>query len=134
MFLFLMYNSPKKGDVMDFIKEITAANMKNLRVNADEFLALHNEGKAVLLDVREDFEYERWKINTGIHIPASRLPENLDKLPKDKIIITACPKKDRSNSSAMYLRSKGFDARYLTDGLTGLVERLSGGKAKDMKL
>ena len=119
---------------MDFIREISATNMKNLRVDAEEFIKLYNEGKCILLDVRDDFERKVWAVNIGIHIPASKLPENLDKLPKDKIIITACPKKDRSNSSAMYLRSQGFDARYLTDGLTGLVERLSGGKAKDIKI
>ncbi len=117
-----------------FIKEITPSNMKNLRVSADEFIKLYNESKCELLDVREDFEKKIWEFSFGLKIPAKNLPENLDKLPKDKIIITACPHKDRSNAAAMYLRSQGFDARYLTDGLTGLAERLSGGKAKDIKV
>jgi hypothetical protein len=32
----------------------------------------------------------------------------------------------------VYLRSKGIDAKYLTDGLTGLVENLRGDAAKDL--
>ena len=30
-----------------------------------------------------------------------------------------------------YLRTRGYDARYLTDGLTGLAENLRGDNAKD---
>jgi hypothetical protein len=30
-----------------------------------------------------------------------------------------------------YLRSKGYDAKYLTDGLIGLAEYLRGDRAKD---
>jgi len=30
-----------------------------------------------------------------------------------------------------YLRTKGLNARYLTDGLTGLAENLRGDNAKD---
>ena len=30
-----------------------------------------------------------------------------------------------------YLRSKGYDAKYLTDGLIGLAEQLRGERARD---
>jgi hypothetical protein len=30
-----------------------------------------------------------------------------------------------------YLRSRGYNARYLTDGLTGLAESLRGDEARD---
>jgi len=117
-----------------FIKEISASNMKNLKVNAEEFVKLYNEGKCELVDVRDEFEVKVWSLGFGLKIPASKLPENLDKLPKDKIIVTACPHKDRSNASAMYLRSEGFDARYLSDGLLGLMEYLKGGRAKEINI
>jgi rhodanese-related sulfurtransferase len=119
---------------MEFIKEIYPENMKNIKVNVEKFLELYNEGKCELVDVREPYEVEVWQLNFGLKIPARDLPENLDKLPKDKIIITACPGKERSNSSAMYLRSKGYDARYLEDGLLGLMTYLKGAKAKLIKL
>ncbi|MGK2907821.1 MAG: hypothetical protein ACSLFH_15975 [Desulfuromonadales bacterium] len=50
-------------------------------------------------------------------------------LPRDKIIITACPQ-GPATIAMVYLRTKGFDARYLTDGLLGLMENLRGEDAK----
>jgi rhodanese-related sulfurtransferase len=136
MFKFLSYNASKlkKGATMEFIKEIYPENMKNIKVNIEKFLELYNNGKCVLVDVREPYEVAVWQLNFGLKIPARELPENLDKLPKDKIIITACPGKERSNCSAMYLRSKGFDARYLEDGLLGLMGYLKSSKAKEIKI
>jgi len=59
----------------------------------------------------------------------SELPGRLNELPKDKIIVTACPHKDRAIIAMTYLRSKGISARYLTDGLIGLAENLRGDSA-----
>jgi len=52
-------------------------------------------------------------------------------LPKDKIIVTACPHKDRSSIAMAYLRTRGYNARYLTDGLVGLAENLRGDNARE---
>ena len=41
-----------------------------------------------------------------------------------QIIITACPHKDRATIAMVYLRSKGIQAKYLTDGLISLAENL----------
>ncbi|MCW8860561.1 MAG: rhodanese-like domain-containing protein, partial [Deltaproteobacteria bacterium] len=60
----------------------------------------------------------------------NELPARLDELPKDKIIITACPHKDRAIIAMPYLRSKGIPARYLTDGLIGLAENSRRDSAK----
>lgn len=66
----------------------------------------------------------------GLFIPLNELPKRLAELPKDKIIVTACPHKDRSSIAMAYLRSRGYNARYLTDGLTGLAESLRGDTAR----
>ncbi|MDX2440396.1 MAG: rhodanese-like domain-containing protein, partial [Desulfobacterales bacterium] len=58
-------------------------------------------------------------------------PKRLDELDKNKIIVTACPHKDRATIAMVYLRSKGIQAKYLTDGLIGLAENLRGDNAKD---
>jgi rhodanese-related sulfurtransferase len=107
---------------------------KDLKIDAEKFIELYNEGKAELLDVRMPFENDVWSLNFGLKIPAPKLPENLDKLPKDKLIVCACPGKDRSIIAMSYLRSEGFNAGYLDCGLLGLMTRLKGGKAKDLNL
>jgi len=88
------------------------------------------DGKAVLVDIRFAEEQQAWGTGFGLKIPLNELPKRLAELPKDKIIVTACPHKDRATIAMVYLRTQGFDARYLSDGLLGLMENLRGDEAK----
>lgn len=62
-------------------------------------------------------------------IPLADLPNNLGKLDKNKIIVTACPHKDRAIIAMTYLKTQGYQVKYLTDGLIGLAEYLRGNNA-----
>ena len=65
----------------------------------------------------------------AISIPLPDLPNNLDKLDEKKIIVTACPHKDRAIIAMTYLKTQGYKVKYLTDGLIGLAEYLRGNNA-----
>ena len=106
----------------------TRADMK---ANSKQLLKLLEEKKAVLVDIRFPEETKAWRMGFGLFIPLNELPKRLAELPKDKIIVTACPHKDRSSIAMAYLRTKGYNARYLTDGLVGLAENLRGDIAKE---
>ncbi len=88
------------------------------------------DGKAVLVDIRFKEEQEAWGTGFGLKIPLNELPKRLNELPKDKIVVTACPHKDRATIAMVYLRTQGFEARYLTDGLIGMAENLRGDDAR----
>jgi len=117
-----------------FPMNIVPSEMKNMRIEIDEFIELYNKGEAELLDIRVPFETALWQLNFGLKIPAPELPDRLSELPKDKLIVVVCPHSDRSNMARTYLASKGINAKYLVGGLIGLMERLKGGKAKDLKI
>lgn len=106
----------------------TRADMK---IDSKQLVRLLTENKAVLVDIRFPEETRTWKMGFGLFIPLNELPKRYGELPKDKIIVTACPHKDRSAIAMTYLRTKGYNARYLTDGLTGLTEQLRGDVAKE---
>lgn len=55
-------------------------------------------------------------------------------LDRTRLIVTACPHKDRSALAMVYLKTQGFDVKYLEDGLLGLAELLRGDKAKELGL
>ena len=122
-------------DIIDeFAKNIVPQKMGNARMSADAFIEAHNADDAVLVDIRLPMETAVWSVNFGIQLPANELPERLDELPKDKTIVVACPMTDRSNMAYSYLVNKGFNVKYLQGGLLGLVDRLKGGMAKDIKI
>lgn len=100
-----------------------------MKVQSEKLIDLLEDGKAVLVDIRFKEEQQAWGASFALKIPLNELPARLDELPKEKIIVTACPHKDRAIIAMIYLRSKGIPARYLTDGLIGLAENLRGDSA-----
>jgi len=113
--------------MQEFIKNVIPSEMNNMRIDVDEFIELYNEGKCELVDVRVPMETKVWQVNFGLQIPANELPERLDELPKEKLLVVACPKSDRSNMARMWLATQGFKVKYLSGGLLGLMEHLKGG-------
>ena len=120
--------------MQELARKIVPSEMNNMRIEIEDFIAMYNDKKCELVDVRVPFETVIWQVNFGLKIPANELPDRLDELPKDKLIVVACPKTDRSNMARTYLASEGFAVKYLIGGLLGLMDALIGGKAKGIKL
>jgi len=118
----------------EFAHSIVPQEMLYVRISIDDFLAAYNAGKAELVDIRLPLETKVWSVNFGLKLPANELPERLSELPRDKLLVVACPMTDRSNMARTYLASQGFEVKYLQDGLLGLMNRLKGGAANDVKL
>lgn len=104
---------------------------KNMKIDSETLVKGLTEGKIQLIDIRFKEEYEAWRMGFAVNIPLNELPARLNELSKDKIIVTACPHKDRAGLAMAYLRTKGFQSKYLEDGLVGLAEHLRGDRARD---
>ncbi len=107
------------------------AARKQMKVDSAELVEWLAAGKAQLVDIRFAEEVAAWGPGFATAIALPELPERLDELDRTKILVTACPHKDRAIIAMVYLRSKGYDARYLEDGLLGLAEHLRGDRARE---
>lgn len=114
-----------------FLAKFDYETRADMKIDSKKLITLLTEKKAVLVDIRFPEETKAWKMGFGLYIPLNELPKRLAELPKDKIIVAACPHKDRSSIAMAYLRTKGYKAKYLTDGLIGLAESLRGDNAKE---
>ena len=112
-----------------YVENFDYESRREMKVPSGKLIDLLEEGKAVLVDIRFKEEQQAWGPSFALKIPLNELPARLDELPKDKVIVTACPHKDRAIIAMTYLRSRGIPARYLTDGLIGLAENLRGDSA-----
>jgi len=122
----------EKIDFNDYLKSFDYGERKAMKIQMKELFELLEEGKAQLIDIRFREEYEAWHLGIGINIPLNELPNRLDELDANKTIVTMCPHYDRAEIARLYLKLQGFNARYLTDGMLGLVDYLRGDKARDM--
>jgi rhodanese-related sulfurtransferase len=84
--------------------------------------------KAVLVDVREEKEWDEGHVDQALHAPLSELkkPEAargvIARLPKNKIVYTHCVAGVRSLSAAKILRKHGVEVRPLKAGYDDLIE------------
>ncbi len=103
-------------------------------LKTEEFLELMKNSGAVFVDIRAKFETDIWAMSFGLKIPLHKLPDNLELLPKDKLIVCGCPKSDRSIIAVAYLNSIGIKSAYLKDGMLDLTRHLIGGRAKSFQI
>ena len=100
-----------------------------MKMHSKNLIELLKDNEAQLIDIRFKEEFQSWNMPIAINIPLADLPKNLDKLDKTKLIVTACPHKDRAIIAMIYLKTKGYEVKYLTDGLLGLAGNLRGDDA-----
>jgi rhodanese-related sulfurtransferase len=87
-------------------------------VTAGELLLEQCDSCALLLlDCREDYEWERLRIPGSLHIPTRQIPRRLSELDTHADIVVVCEHGERSYRMAGYLIDHGFCARSLRGGL-----------------
>ncbi len=115
----------------EYLKNFDYDERKEMKIKLPELLEGYKNGKIELIDIRFNEEYEAWHVGIGKHIPLNELPERVNEIDKNKIVVTMCPHYDRAEIARLFLKLKGFRAKYLTDGMLGLVDFLRGDKARD---
>lgn len=88
-----------------------------------DYAVLVSQG-AIILDVRSKGEYQGGHIKGSINIPVDTLSNNLNKLNKNKPIITCCASGMRSASAKNILKSNGFTDVYNAGGWSSLQHKI----------
>lgn len=79
---------------------------------------------AQIIDVRSRGEYAGGHIKGSVNIPLDELSMNLNKIKKDKPVITCCASGMRSASARGVLMSKGYTEVHNGGGWAGLQSKL----------
>jgi len=115
----------------DYLSKFDYAERNGMKIKSYEALELYKAGKAEFVDIRFKEEYAVWNFPFIKNIPLNELPKRISEMDKSKLIITVCPHYDRAEMARLYLVTKGYKSRYLTDGLLGLAAYLRGDEAKE---
>ncbi|WP_163102066.1 MBL fold metallo-hydrolase [Peribacillus alkalitolerans] len=100
-----------------------------------------NKSELFILDVRNDNDFEDWKIE-GIHFEHLNIPyfelldgveEIKDKIPTDKEVLVVCAKEGSSIMVAEMLSELGHEVSYLQGGMKAWSEYLEPVKVGDLK-
>ena len=94
--------------------------MKEINVNDIDKIS-----DAFVIDVREDEEvFATGTIKGAVHIPMMTVPNNLNKIPKDREIYILCRSGRRSYEVASYLSELGYNAINLKGGIIKYMGKL----------
>lgn len=92
----------------------------NYTIEREElFEMLEKKQQCMLIDVRDQAQFEAWHMPDSINIPNEILNSSITSLPKNKKIITICNRGHASHYAAELLRQYGFDAVSLDHGMKG---------------
>jgi rhodanese-related sulfurtransferase len=92
------------------------ANIETTPREVKELLARDN--KVLLVDVREQWEYEAAHIEGSVLIPLREVPGNLQRIEDAEGVVIFCHHGMRSLDAAAWLRSQGVeDARSMAGGI-----------------
>ncbi len=81
-------------------------------------------GGAQIIDVRSSNEFACGHIKNAINIPLDRLQAHLNKIRKDKVVITCCASGMRSASAKALLMANGFREVYNGGGWASLQSKI----------
>jgi len=85
---------------------------------ADLRTAMTANQPLLLVDVREQYEWDQVRIANALHIPMNRVPDRLADLPRDRMLVIFCAHGSRSFGVTHFLREQGFNAHNLAGGIT----------------
>lgn len=106
----LIFCSLITGQVPDSLK------LRSLLLN-DFYLTYLKEDKAVLIDVREFFEFRKVRLKHAVNIPSSgKLGFAADTIDKQCALFLYCTSGYRSKRVALFFHDKGFSKLYSLDG------------------
>lgn len=85
-------------------------------VNVAEALRLLESG-ALLVDVRNDNEWEAGRAPAATHLALHDVPDHLGELPSDRVILCVCRSGARSGRATRFLLDHGHNAMNIEGGM-----------------
>lgn len=111
-----------RADSFDaYLQEFDNRERIQMKIEIPELLELYRQGRAQIIDIRTPQEHAAFHLDFMTHIPVNELPARLDELDRSKTIIPVCSVYVRAAIVRTYLTLRGYDSRYLVEGMTGFA-------------
>ena len=88
-----------------------------MEIEALELKKMLKNNEVVLLDVREPYEIEICNVKGSLFIPMNEIPQNIERLDKEKRYAVMCHSGVRSLHVVNYLNSLGYSTLNVVGGI-----------------
>ncbi len=99
------------NDVAPAVNETVEVDIANLAdtIDVQTANAIQNDEDVLLIDVREQWEYDAGHIPGITHIPMGEVADRLSEIPTDQTVVLTCRSGNRSGQIYNFLRDSGYD-------------------------
>ncbi len=106
------------AEVEQLTQEFAIEGAAGAEVPRTELEQIVARNEALLIDVRPPVEFEHGHIRNAVSLPLIELPQRLNELPRDRLIVTYCRGAYclQADEAVALLRGHGFDAHRLEGG------------------
>lgn len=77
-------------------------------IDVQTVAAIKDRDDVIVIDVREQWEYDEGHIPNVTHIPMDEISSRLSEIPTDKEVVVTCRSGNRSGQVADFLRQQGY--------------------------
>ena len=121
-----------KGGMKNWTQELVTGNPPTT-ITPDDLSEKLHDSNLFMIDVRDSEQFSDFHIPGSNNIPLSELfkLEIVSKIPRDKEIVTICPRGNMATVATFALARDGLKARVLDGGLAGWSQVLNSQKASE---
>lgn len=101
-------------------KKEDTSNIEPIKITAEQMSETFKDKTYVIIDVRQDYEYNKEHILDAVNIPLGEIETVTQKYNKDTNIILYCRSGNRSNQAALKLIELGYKNIYDLGGIDSI--------------
>jgi rhodanese-related sulfurtransferase len=101
-------------------KKEDTSNIEPIKITAEQMSETFKDKTYVIIDVRQDYEYNKEHILDAVNIPLGEIETVTQKYAKDTNIILYCRSGNRSNQAALKLIELGYKNIYDLGGIDSI--------------
>lgn len=101
-------------------KKEDTSNIEPIKITAEQMSETFKDKTYVIIDVRQDYEYNKEHILDAVNIPLGEIETITQKYAKDTNIILYCRSGNRSNQAALKLIELGYKNIYDLGGIDSI--------------
>ena len=101
-------------------KKETPLLTEPIKITSEEMKDLFAESDYIIIDVREDYEYNKEHVLGAINVSVKNIETIVETIPKNKNIIVYCRSGNRSNTAALKLIELGYTKVYDLGGIDSI--------------
>lgn len=101
-------------------KKEDTSNIEPIKITAEQMSETFKDKTYVIIDVRQDYEYNKEHVLDAVNIPLGEIETITQKYAKDTNIILYCRSGNRSNQAALKLIELGYKNIYDLGGIDSI--------------